>query len=242
MTSPNGVRVTPDTNLPGGIESTPKSSTCSHGSLDHNSTLRRLPIPFTPSGRAWIVWPGIPANSLMSDSVRQTTSAPSRSIRLRISSRRLHDRGVPTRRSSSRPSWPHSSWVRSHGGNSRRRRRCQTPPVPVGVRHACACACRFTYAWLRSRSSWTPLPSGPRSLAELPEHRRPGWRRVRRRGDQSRRVRGREGPRRRLDVDRGILAPVTLVPSLGLRPVRLRSHRHCQAELRSGSASVYFDR
>ena len=38
--SPREVCVTPDTNRPGGVESIPRSSTCSQGSLDQSMTLR----------------------------------------------------------------------------------------------------------------------------------------------------------------------------------------------------------
>ena len=41
VTSPTGVCVTPDTNRPGGSDSLPRSSQCSHGSFDHSRTFRR---------------------------------------------------------------------------------------------------------------------------------------------------------------------------------------------------------
>ena len=41
ITGPSDVCVTPETNRPGGIGSVPTSSTCTQGSRDQSTTLRR---------------------------------------------------------------------------------------------------------------------------------------------------------------------------------------------------------
>ena len=47
--SPREVCVTPDTNRPGGVESIPRSSTCSQGSPDQSMTLRRPSLDRAPA-------------------------------------------------------------------------------------------------------------------------------------------------------------------------------------------------
>ena len=48
VTEPKDVRVTPATKRPGGIESSPTSSTCTQGSLDQSITFRRSSLTTYP--------------------------------------------------------------------------------------------------------------------------------------------------------------------------------------------------